>query len=57
MWLSRAFLIATLLTPAAAIPRYATAPALIWWRAPMKHPLHKSEWSEFSEAVHAFYTM
>src|SRR5712675_1467012 len=52
------FLIATFCSPlAAAIPSYATAPALILVGALMTQSIAQIEWSEFSEAVPAFMTM
>jgi AGZA family xanthine/uracil permease-like MFS transporter len=42
---------------AAAIPGYATAPALILVGALMTQSISHIEWSEFSEAVPAFITM
>ena len=52
------FLIATFSSPlAAAIPAYATSPALILVGALMTQSIAQIEWSEFSEAVPAFITM
>ena len=52
------FLIATFCSPlAAAIPSYATAPALILVGALMTQSIAQIELSEFSEAVPAFITM
>jgi adenine/guanine/hypoxanthine permease len=52
------FLIATFCSPlAAAIPAYATAPALILVGALMTQSISQIEWREFSEAVPAFITM
>ena len=52
------FMIATFCSPlAAAIPAYATAPALILVGALMTQSISQIEWSDFSEAVPAFITM
>lgn len=52
------FLLATFCSPvAAAIPAYATAPALILVGALMTQSISLIEWSDFSEAVPAFITM
>ena len=52
------FLIATFCSPlAAAIPAFATAPALMLVGALMTQSISQIEWSEFSEAVPAFITM
>jgi adenine/guanine/hypoxanthine permease len=52
------FLMATFSSPlAAAIPAYATSPALILVGALMTQSIAQIEWSEFSEAVPAFITM
>jgi AGZA family xanthine/uracil permease-like MFS transporter len=52
------FLAAMFCSPlAAAIPGYATAPALILVGALMTQSISHIEWSEFSEAVPAFITM
>ena len=42
---------------AAAIPGYATAPALILVGALMTESIGRVEWSEFTEAVPAFVTL
>jgi AGZA family xanthine/uracil permease-like MFS transporter len=52
------FLLAAFCAPlAAAIPGYATAPALILVGALMTESLGRVEWSEFTEAVPAFVTL
>lgn len=52
------FLMATFCAPlAAAIPAFATAPALILVGALMTQSISHIDWSEFSEAVPAFITM
>src|SRR5712675_3720147 len=52
------FLVATFCSPlAAAIPSYATAPALILVGALMTQSIAQIAWQEFSEAVPAFITM
>ena len=52
------FFVATFCSPlAAAIPAYATAPALILVGALMTQSISHIEWAEFSEAVPAFITM
>jgi len=52
------FLLATFCSPlAAAIPGYATAPALILVGALMTQSIAHIEWADFSEAVPAFITM
>jgi AGZA family xanthine/uracil permease-like MFS transporter len=52
------FLLATFCTPlAAAIPGYATAPALILVGALMTEAIARVEWSEFTEAIPAFVTL
>jgi adenine/guanine/hypoxanthine permease len=52
------FLLATLFAPlAAAIPGYATAPALMVVGALMTESIGHVEWSEFTEAVPAFVTL
>ena len=52
------FLAAMFLSPlAAAIPAYATAPALILVGALMTQSIAQIEWSDFTEAVPAFITM
>ncbi len=55
---SALFLLAMFCSPlAAAIPAYATAPALILVGALMTQSISRIEWSEFSEAVPSFITM
>jgi adenine/guanine/hypoxanthine permease len=52
------FLLAAFCAPlAAAIPGYATAPALILVGALMTESIARVEWSEFTEAIPAFITM
>ena len=52
------FLLATFCSPlAAAIPGYATAPALILVGALMTESIGRVEWTEFTEAVPAFVTL
>ncbi|MGP0098725.1 MAG: NCS2 family permease [Terriglobales bacterium] len=52
------FLMATFCSPlAAAVPAYATAPALILVGALMTQSISHIDWSDFSEAVPAFITM
>jgi AGZA family xanthine/uracil permease-like MFS transporter len=52
------FLLAMFCSPlAAAIPGYATAPALILVGALMTQAISHIEWTEFSEAAPAFVTM
>ncbi len=52
------FLLAAFCAPlAAAIPGYATAPALILVGALMAESIGRVEWSEFSEAIPAFVTL
>ena len=52
------FLLATFCAPlAAAIPAFATAPALILVGALMTQSISHIDWSEFSEAIPAFITM
>jgi AGZA family xanthine/uracil permease-like MFS transporter len=52
------FLMAMFCSPlAAAIPGYATAPALILVGALMTQSIAHIEWAEFSDAVPAFITM
>jgi AGZA family xanthine/uracil permease-like MFS transporter len=52
------FLLAAFCAPlAAAIPGYATAPALILVGALMTESIGRVEWSEFTEAVPAFVTL
>ena len=52
------FLLATFCSPlAAAIPGYATAPALILVGALMTESIGRVEWSEFTEAIPAFVTL
>jgi len=52
------FLLAVFCTPlAAAIPGYATAPALILVGALMTESIARVEWSEFTEAIPAFVTL
>jgi AGZA family xanthine/uracil permease-like MFS transporter len=52
------FLLATFCSPlAAAIPGYATAPALILVGALMTESIARVEWTEFTEAIPAFITM
>ena len=52
------FLVAMFFSPlAAAIPAYATAPALILVGALMTQSIAQIEWSDFTEAVPAFITM
>jgi len=52
------FLVATFFSPlAAAIPAYATAPALILVGVLMTQSIARIEWQDFSEAVPAFITM
>jgi len=52
------FLLATFCAPlAAAIPGYATAPALILVGALMTESIARVEWTEFTEAIPAFITM
>jgi adenine/guanine/hypoxanthine permease len=52
------FLLATFFSPlAAAIPAYATAPALILVGVLMTQSVSHIDWSDFSEAVPAFITM
>ncbi|MGO9086449.1 MAG: NCS2 family permease [Candidatus Sulfotelmatobacter sp.] len=52
------FLLALFCTPlAAAIPAYATAPALILVGALMTEAIARVQWSEFTEAIPAFVTL
>jgi AGZA family xanthine/uracil permease-like MFS transporter len=52
------FLLATFCAPlAAAIPGYATAPALILVGALMTESIARVEWAEFTEAIPAFVTL
>jgi len=52
------FLLAAFCTPlAAAIPAYATAPALILVGALMTEAIARVQWSEFTEAIPAFVTL
>jgi AGZA family xanthine/uracil permease-like MFS transporter len=52
------FLLAAFCAPlAAAIPAYATAPALILVGALMTESIARVEWSEFTEAIPAFVTL
>jgi len=52
------FLVAVFFSPlAVAIPAYATAPALILVGALMTQSVAQVQWSEFSEAFPAFFTM
>jgi len=52
------FLLATFCAPlAAAIPGYATAPALILVGALMTESIARVEWGEFTEAIPAFVTL
>jgi len=52
------FLLAAFCAPlAAAIPGYATAPALILVGALMTESIARVEWTEFTEAIPAFITM
>jgi AGZA family xanthine/uracil permease-like MFS transporter len=52
------FLLATFCTPlAAAIPGYATAPALILVGALMTESIARVQWSEFTESIPAFVTL
>ena len=52
------FLLAVFCSPlAAAIPAYATAPALIVVGALMTETIARVQWSEFTEAIPAFVTL
>jgi len=52
------FLLAAFCAPlAAAIPAYATAPALILVGALMTESIARVQWSEFTEAIPAFVTL
>ena len=52
------FLLAAFCSPlAAAIPGYATAPALILVGALMTESIARVEWKEFTEAIPAFVTL
>jgi len=58
MFVAGLFLLAMFCSPlAAAIPGYATAPALILVGALMTESIGRVEWSEFTEAVPAFVTL
>ena len=58
MVIAALFVVAVFFSPiAAAIPEYATAPALILVGALMTQSIAQVEWSEFSEALPAFVTM
>jgi len=58
MFVAALFLLAAFFAPlAAAIPGYATAPALIVVGALMTESIGRAEWSDFSEAIPAFVTL
>jgi AGZA family xanthine/uracil permease-like MFS transporter len=58
MVIAALFVVVVFFSPiAAAIPEYATAPALILVGALMTQSIAQVEWSEFSEALPAFVTM
>jgi AGZA family xanthine/uracil permease-like MFS transporter len=58
MVIAALFVVAVFFSPvAAAIPEYATAPALILVGALMTQSIAQVNWSEFSEALPAFVTM
>jgi len=58
MFVAGLFLLAAFCAPlAAAIPEYATAPALILVGALMTESIARVEWAEFTEAIPAFVTL
>jgi len=58
MFVAALFLLAAFCAPlAAAIPGYATAPALILVGALMTESIARVEWTEFTEAIPAFVTL
>jgi len=58
MFVAGLFLLAAFCAPlAAAIPAYATAPALILVGALMTESIARVEWAEFTEAIPAFVTL